>query len=270
VPPVNAPDSKDAQTRRGTKDTQQSAKSITRAVAHQRPLHRPLVVLAAVTAVLAVGLLPTMVVDHRQLLGVSVWLKPWKFAVSITIYSLTVAWMVTLVDRGARLARRAATVAAVALGLEIALITAQAARGVSSHFNTQTPPDSMVFYVMGASIGAVCGRAVDQVGRVLGTGAFPVDAVRYQAALAWMNAHGELATARVEGTGSYGTGRARYLAACGVKAAGVIRPNRQARRQRGQSDTADAVAALAARRRRLLGTAPGRCLARPGVRQFCR
>jgi hypothetical protein len=85
---------------------------------------------------------------------------------------------------------------------------------------------------------------VDQVGRVLGTGAFPADAAGYQAAVAWMNAHGELAVAGVEGTGSYGTGRARYLAACGVKAAGVIRPNRQAR-QRGQSDTADAVAALA-------------------------
>jgi hypothetical protein len=137
------------------KDTQQSANSTTRAVAPHRPLHRPLVVLAALTAVLAVGLLPVMVVDHRQLLGVSVWLKPWKFAVSITIYALTVAWMVTLVDRGARLARRAATVAAVALGVEIALITAQAARGVPSHFNTGTPRDSMVFYVMGGSIGIV-------------------------------------------------------------------------------------------------------------------
>jgi transposase len=50
----------------------------------------------------------------------------------------------------------------------------------------------------------------------------------------------------VEGTGSYGTGLPRYLAACGVEATGVIRPNRQARRQRGKSDTADAVAALAA------------------------
>ena len=50
----------------------------------------------------------------------------------------------------------------------------------------------------------------------------------------------------VEGTGSYGAGLARYLAACGVEVAEVIRPNRQARRQRGKSDTADAVAALAA------------------------
>jgi hypothetical protein len=125
------------------------------AIALQGPLHRPLVVLAALTGVLAVTLLPAMALDHRQLLGVSVWLKPWKFAVSIAIYSLTVAWMLTLVRKGARLARGAATAAAVALGIEIALITTQAARGVPSHFNTQTPLDAMVFDVMGASIVSV-------------------------------------------------------------------------------------------------------------------
>ena len=119
------------------------------------PPHRPLAILAALTGVLAVGLLPAMVLDDRQLLGVSVWLKPWKFAVSIAIYSLTVAWMVTLVGTGARLARGAATAAAVALGIEIALITTQAARGVPSHFNTHTPLDAMVFDVMGASIVSV-------------------------------------------------------------------------------------------------------------------
>jgi transposase len=55
-----------------------------------------------------------------------------------------------------------------------------------------------------------------------------------------------LAKVGVEGTGSYGAGLARYLAVCGIEVAGVIRPNRQARRQRGKSDTADAVAAALA------------------------
>ena len=121
-------------------------------VARPTHLHRPLAVLATLTGVLAVVLLPAMALDDRQLLGVSVWLKPWKFAVSIALYSLTVAWMVTLVRRGARLARAAATGAAVALGVEIAVITIQAARGVPSHFNTRTSLDSMLFSVMGASI----------------------------------------------------------------------------------------------------------------------
>jgi transposase len=87
---------------------------------------------------------------------------------------------------------------------------------------------------------------VDQVGRVLGTQAFPAGAAGYQAALAWMSAHGELTKVGVEGTGSYGAGLARYLAACGVEVAEVMRPNRQARRQRGKSDAADAVAAALA------------------------
>ena len=88
--------------------------------------------------------------------------------------------------------------------------------------------------------------AVDQVGRVLGTQAFPATAAGYRAALAWMRAHGELAKVGVEGTGSYGAGLARYLAACGVEVAEVMRPNRQARRRRGKSDAADAVAAALA------------------------
>jgi transposase len=87
---------------------------------------------------------------------------------------------------------------------------------------------------------------VDQVGRVLGTQAFAADAAGYRAALAWMRGHGELAKVGVEGTGSYGCGLARHLTACGIAVVEVIRPNRQARRQRGKSDAADAVAAALA------------------------
>jgi transposase len=109
--------------------------------------------------------------------------------------------------------------------------------------------------------------AVDQVGRVLGTEAFPATAAGYQAALAWMRAHGELAKVGVEGTGSYGAGLARYLAACGVEVVEVIRPNRQARRQRGKSDTADAVAAALAA---LNGEAAGVPKSRDGAAESIR
>jgi transposase len=87
---------------------------------------------------------------------------------------------------------------------------------------------------------------VDQVGRVLGTEAFPATAAGYRAALAWMASHGSLGKVGVEGTGSYGAGLARYLASQGVAVVEVIRPNRQARRRRGKSDVADAVAAALA------------------------
>ena len=108
---------------------------------------------------------------------------------------------------------------------------------------------------------------VDRVGRVLGTQAFPATAAGYRAAVAWMSAHGELAGVGVEGTGSYGAGLARYLADCGIEVAEVIRPNRQARRQRGKSDAADAVAAAVAA---LSGEASGMPKSRDGAAESIR
>ena len=89
--------------------------------------------------------------------------------------------------------------------------------------------------------------AVDQVGRVLGTGSFPADEAGYAALAGWLAGHGELARVGVEGTGSYGAGLARYLTAAGVTVLEVPRPDRARRRRHGKSDPVDAVsAALAA------------------------
>ena len=103
---------------------------------------------------------------------------------------------------------------------------------------------------------------VDQVGRVLGTEEFPATLAGYRMAVAWMRGHGDLVKVGVEGTGSYGAGLARHLAAEGVEVVEVIRPDRQARRRRGKSDTADAVAAALAA---LNGEASGRPKARDGA-----
>jgi transposase len=96
---------------------------------------------------------------------------------------------------------------------------------------------------------------VDQVGRVLGTEAFPADETGYAGLLAWLRGHGELARVGVEGTGSYGAGLARHLAAVGIQVLEVPRPDRQRRRRHGKPDAADAVsAALAALRGEDCGT----------------
>lgn len=87
---------------------------------------------------------------------------------------------------------------------------------------------------------------VDQVGRVMGSESFPATGAGYRSALSWMRSHGRLEAVGVEGTGSYGTGLARYLSSQDVTVVEVIRPNRQTRRRRGKSDTADAVAAALA------------------------
>jgi len=108
---------------------------------------------------------------------------------------------------------------------------------------------------------------VDAIGRVLGTEEFPTTAGGDQAVLAWMRRHGRLVKVGVEGTGSYGAGLARYLAAQGVEVVEVIRPNRQARRQRGKSDAADAVAAALAA---LNGEASGRPKTHDGAAESIR
>ena len=87
---------------------------------------------------------------------------------------------------------------------------------------------------------------LDQVGRVLGTASFPADADGYAGLLEWLRGHGELAGVGVEGTGSYGAGLARFLAAAGVPVLEVTRPDRQRRRRHGKSDAVDAVSAAIA------------------------
>jgi transposase len=59
--------------------------------------------------------------------------------------------------------------------------------------------------------------ALDSVGGLLGTREFPASAAGYAGLLGWLGGFGDLALAGVEGTGSYGAGLARYLAAHGVR-----------------------------------------------------
>ncbi len=85
--------------------------------------------------------------------------------------------------------------------------------------------------------------ALDGVGRLLGTQSFPTTTAGYRALLGWLASFGTVTAVGVEGTGSWGAGLARYLAAQDVKVLEVNRPNRQQRRRRGKSDPADAEAA---------------------------
>jgi transposase len=88
--------------------------------------------------------------------------------------------------------------------------------------------------------------ARDQLGRRLGTTQVPTSSAGYAQLLSWAHALGEVVAWGVEGTGSYGTGLARFLAAHGQRVVEVNRPDRQARRRRGKSDAVDADAAARA------------------------
>jgi hypothetical protein len=90
--------------------------------------------------------------DPRTITGAPAWLKPAKFAVSIGIYSLTVAWAFSYLPRSIKTRRIIGWATAAALLLEIVIISLQAARGRPSHFNVSTPLDAVLFRVMGAAI----------------------------------------------------------------------------------------------------------------------
>jgi transposase len=101
--------------------------------------------------------------------------------------------------------------------------------------------------------------ALDRIGGLLGVRQFPATAAGYADLLGWLGGFGTVALVGVEGTGSYGAGLARHLAAAGVRVVEVDRADRQDRRRQGKSDPLDAVsAARAALSGRASGVPKGR------------
>lgn len=90
--------------------------------------------------------------DDRLVTGAPVWLKPAKFAISVGIYTLSLAWVLTHLPAWRRTRTLAGWVTAVTLLLEIAIIYGQAWRGTASHFNVGAPLDAALFSLMGAAI----------------------------------------------------------------------------------------------------------------------
>lgn len=114
--------------------------------------HRPLLVLGILLAVLSVVTLVGRLVDDRELLGVNLWEKPLKFAISGTIYAVTWAWLIGHYTRWQRAAWWAGTVIAVTLAIELIIIVGAAAAGLTSHFNVSTPLATTLWSIMAAAI----------------------------------------------------------------------------------------------------------------------
>jgi len=102
----------------------------------------------AVLAANAVGLL----VDPREIGGMPAWMKPAKFAASIGIYTLTLAWVFTYLPEWVRTRRAASWITVATLVIEIVIINVQAWRGATSHFNVGTLVDGILFSIMGLAI----------------------------------------------------------------------------------------------------------------------
>jgi len=121
---------------------------VARLWATDRPLTGSGLFLLALLVPMAFGLL----LDPREIGGAPAWLKPAKFAVSLGIYSLTLAWVFTYLPDWPRVRRVVGRMTAAVMVIEAVIISLQAARGTTSHFNVSTPVDGILFGIMGLAI----------------------------------------------------------------------------------------------------------------------
>ena len=114
--------------------------------------HAPLTLLALITAFLTLFFIVGIFADPRVITGVPAWLKPTKFGVSITLYSLTLVWILGFVQGRRRLVSILGWTVVVTFALEWLAILTQVVRGTTSHFNIATPLDGALWSLMGGAI----------------------------------------------------------------------------------------------------------------------
>lgn len=85
--------------------------------------------------------------------GVNAWFKPLKFAISIAVYSWSMAWYLYYLTEYS--AFRFNTAIVLLLGFEIVYITIQASRGELSHFNRTSFFYRFMYGLMGGAAAAV-------------------------------------------------------------------------------------------------------------------
>ncbi|OLR91924.1 hypothetical protein [Actinokineospora bangkokensis] len=113
--------------------------------------HRPLLVLAAAMAVAAVLTFAGVLLDPRVLVGEPVWVKPFKFALSIGTFAITWSWLRAVLTAGRRTADVIGWFLVLLLSVEYLGLVVQAFRGRRSHFNKQSAFDTVLGNVMGIS-----------------------------------------------------------------------------------------------------------------------
>jgi len=118
-------------------------------VKKESPILYGIVMLNIIAAIIcAIGIF----VDQRTLMGVSVWLKPTKFLISVGIYILTVGFLITFYPYSNRVKHIIRNVVSWTLLIEVSIIILQAARGVQSHYNQSSLLDALLFAAMGILI----------------------------------------------------------------------------------------------------------------------
>ena len=117
--------------------------------------HRPLALVTLASLGVLVAALTLQQLDHRLVGGVSSWLKPAKFGLSIVLTASSLAWILGQMTWPR--ARRAGTLIGAIFVVELAIVVLQSARGVPSHFNNATPLDRALFAIMGVGVAVFWG-----------------------------------------------------------------------------------------------------------------
>lgn len=105
-----------------------------------------------VSLCLFVATIVLSIFDSRLITGAPAWIKPMKFAISITLYSGTLAWLLSYVEGHPRLVRWIGGLTALGFLVEYVGIFVQTVRGVRSHFNVGTAFDATIFSLMGTFV----------------------------------------------------------------------------------------------------------------------
>ncbi|WP_339655283.1 hypothetical protein [Flavobacterium frigidarium] len=105
-----------------------------------------------------------------QIHGVNAWFKPFKFAVSLGLYSWTMAWYCHYLSDFNTSPFNWTVI--ILFGLELLYIIFQASKGELSHYNSSTPTYSLLYSLMGL-IAAVVTLYTAYVGLLFFTQSFP-------------------------------------------------------------------------------------------------
>lgn len=115
---------------------------------------------------LAVFALVLMPFDKRQILGINPWVKPLKFDLSVAIFLVTMAGVLSGLQGLDRARWWIGAGMGVVMGLENCIISLQSLRGVRSHMNFSTPLNTHLFWSMAALIAINTGLVAVTLGLV--------------------------------------------------------------------------------------------------------
>lgn len=114
--------------------------------------HRPLVVIVLFSSACLLISACGLAFDHKQIVGEHAWIKPCKFSVSLATYGVTLLWYSRFLTQHQVLFRRMSIAAMVGTIVELSTIIIQVLRGTTSHFNTSTALNHVLFWITTSAI----------------------------------------------------------------------------------------------------------------------